>query len=513
MLNMQAGEGLATTSGPVKLRVSAADPAGSPAAGAPFRIPMPSDAGADGSPANGFRPGTVGGNVLPPGDGAAGTLRNPGHEHPTAVSTQQLLEQAAAGLAGGLDGTIAGALAGDGTAAIGFSGGAGDAAAGNIGAGVLPATDLLPDLELEFPAAPLQPGAAGLTLAPPPLDGTATTIATGMDAARPLAGALPTAGGPQGLPADTLTGMPAAPRMPEWLGGAPGSPGGNSSAGLSGLPGAGTTASAAADMAGDLSAELRGDRMPGVRMNAETAGGATGRPVQPAGLPLMPTANGPLAAAPGLAAQAVPAGTDALAGLRQAMADLARDGGASDRRPAPEPLTRTDGTGFLSTLGLTTASQGAAGDRPVFLLPSPPGAPEFADQMAERVVWMAGQKLDRAQIRLNPAHLGPISVDVSVGEDGANVTFTAQHAMTRDALEQALPRLREMFSSSGLALAGADVSGHGADTHRGGQDTAMPGSGDALTAAGTGGDTDAEAVAETPLSSRAGGRGLIDTYV
>jgi flagellar hook-length control protein FliK len=126
---------------------------------------------------------------------------------------------------------------------------------------------------------------------------------------------------------------------------------------------------------------------------------------------------------------------------------------------------------------------------------------------------MAGQKLDRAQIRLNPAHLGPISVDVSVGEDGANITFTAQHAMTRDALEQALPRLREMFNGSGLSLAGADVAGHGPDAQRGEQGGTAAGSGDALTASAAGGGAEGEAVAETPVRSSSGGRGIIDTYV
>jgi flagellar hook-length control protein FliK len=100
-----------------------------------------------------------------------------------------------------------------------------------------------------------------------------------------------------------------------------------------------------------------------------------------------------------------------------------------------------------------------------------------------------------------------------VGEDGANITFTAQHAMTRDALEQALPRLREMFSGSGLALAGADVAGQGPDTRQGEPEGSAAGAGDSLTAAGTDGAADAAAVAETPVPSHPGGRGLIDTYV
>ena len=42
--------------------------------------------------------------------------------------------------------------------------------------------------------------------------------------------------------------------------------------------------------------------------------------------------------------------------------------------------------------------------------------------------------------------------------DQANVTFIAQSAVTRDAIEQALPRLRESFAQNGLELTNADVS-------------------------------------------------------
>ena len=509
MLNMRPGEGPGAASGPVKLRAGAAE-AGNPAAGTPFRIPSPPDAGASASPASGFRPAAGDGNSLPPGevpgrmrDGLRGGPQGLFPADTAAASARQLLEEAAARLSGETGGAGTAGLA-DGHASPAIAGGAAagrvDSAAGTGAANPngdprLP-TDLLPDLELEFPAAPLEQQVPGLALTPPPLDGPVPEVV------RALVGGSPgsPAGAAYGTAADPLTGLPAGLRLPEWA--APGGAGATASTGLPGLPAGDSAGSGPASGAGASPADLRA---------AAEAAGFANRNVQPLTPAVTPGANGPAGSVPAMTAQ-VPAGADALAGLRQAMADLARDGGASDRRPAPEPLTRTDGAGFLSTLGLTTAAQGA-GDRPVFMLPSPPGTPEFADQVAERVVWMAGQKLDRAQIRLNPAHLGPISVDVSVGEDGANITFTAQHAMTRDALEQALPRLREMFSASGLALAGADVAGHGPDTRQGEQEGSATGSGDTLTASGTDTGADDTAVAETPVSSRPGARGLIDTYV
>lgn len=82
----------------------------------------------------------------------------------------------------------------------------------------------------------------------------------------------------------------------------------------------------------------------------------------------------------------------------------------------------------------------------------------WGNALQDRVLWMTTRNIQNAEIRLNPAELGPIRVQVSVQDDAAQLTFTAQHAQTRDALEIALPRLREMLSENGLSLGGATVS-------------------------------------------------------
>ena len=78
--------------------------------------------------------------------------------------------------------------------------------------------------------------------------------------------------------------------------------------------------------------------------------------------------------------------------------------------------------------------------------------------MAGRVVWMAREGLQRADLKLTPANLGPVEVRLTINNDQANVTFVAQNPATREALEQSLPRLREGFQANGLSLANADVS-------------------------------------------------------
>lgn len=94
--------------------------------------------------------------------------------------------------------------------------------------------------------------------------------------------------------------------------------------------------------------------------------------------------------------------------------------------------------------------------------------------IADRVMWMVQGEQQFAKLKLNPPNLGPLEVRVSVQQDQTSVSFVAQHAAVREALEAALPRLRELFDQQSLQLVRADVSD--ADTHRGGgnDDSGVP---------------------------------------
>lgn len=83
--------------------------------------------------------------------------------------------------------------------------------------------------------------------------------------------------------------------------------------------------------------------------------------------------------------------------------------------------------------------------------------PNWSRVVSSRVVWMAQQGMQQAELRLNPPTLGPVDVRLSVQNDQTTVNFIANNATTREALEQALPRLRESFQENGLQLAHADV--------------------------------------------------------
>ena len=81
--------------------------------------------------------------------------------------------------------------------------------------------------------------------------------------------------------------------------------------------------------------------------------------------------------------------------------------------------------------------------------------------LGQRLLMMAENGVEVARLRLTPAHLGPLEIHVNVEDDRAQVWFGAQHSQTREALEAALPRLREMFAAQGLELTQADVEARG----------------------------------------------------
>lgn len=66
--------------------------------------------------------------------------------------------------------------------------------------------------------------------------------------------------------------------------------------------------------------------------------------------------------------------------------------------------------------------------------------------------------MQEAEIRINPPHLGPLEVRMSLHQHQTNVTFFCHDAAVREAIENAIPRLREMLDSQGISLNQAQVS-------------------------------------------------------
>ncbi|MES2742109.1 MAG: flagellar hook-length control protein FliK [Pseudomonadota bacterium] len=86
------------------------------------------------------------------------------------------------------------------------------------------------------------------------------------------------------------------------------------------------------------------------------------------------------------------------------------------------------------------------------------GTPAWDQQLGQKVVWMVAGGEQSASLTLNPPDLGPLQVVLSVSNDQATATFTAAQPEVRQALEAAMPRLREMMSEAGIELGNATVS-------------------------------------------------------
>jgi len=84
--------------------------------------------------------------------------------------------------------------------------------------------------------------------------------------------------------------------------------------------------------------------------------------------------------------------------------------------------------------------------------------PAWGDEFSQKITWIATQRNQSAELHLNPPQLGPLDVVLKMNGDQASATFTSPHAVVREAIEQAMPKLREMLADSGIMLGNAMVS-------------------------------------------------------
>jgi flagellar hook-length control protein FliK len=85
------------------------------------------------------------------------------------------------------------------------------------------------------------------------------------------------------------------------------------------------------------------------------------------------------------------------------------------------------------------------------------GTPEFAPGLSAEVTVMLRDGLQEARLQLNPAEMGPITVQIQIEGQNARIHLSAEQAPTRDALEQALPTLAGTLRDNGLTLTGGGV--------------------------------------------------------
>lgn len=102
------------------------------------------------------------------------------------------------------------------------------------------------------------------------------------------------------------------------------------------------------------------------------------------------------------------------------------------------------GTAPLVTEGTQVRSEVASG--------------QWGKDIGQQLVSMIRRGSDKMEIRLNPAELGPLSISLKLNDSQAQAQFVTHSALVRQALEMAMPQLREAMAQQGIDLAQSDVS-------------------------------------------------------
>lgn len=161
------------------------------------------------------------------------------------------------------------------------------------------------------------------------------------------------------------------------------------------------------------------------------------------------------------------------------VAEIAADGKNLPQGPLPEnnfshkPADLVDAGTDKADVPLQSSDLSATVRHPVAgmveaaAVPRPPeqmtvaarvGSAEWGRAVGEKVMWMANQNNHVAELHLNPPSLGPLEVRLTVNNDQATALFVSHHSAVREAIETAMPRLREMLADNGIMLGNASVS-------------------------------------------------------
>lgn len=147
---------------------------------------------------------------------------------------------------------------------------------------------------------------------------------------------------------------------------------------------------------------------------------------------------------------------DRLNGLTTDRLDALLGLAGSPHPTAPGSLHGAAAAGLAAPLA-AAGDPGASATLPSVDVADRMDTPGFAPSLASQVSVLARDGIERAEIRLNPAEMGPVAVQILIDGSQARVEFTADQAVTRQALESSLPQLAAALREAGLTLSGGGV--------------------------------------------------------
>ncbi|HGL6715889.1 flagellar hook-length control protein FliK [Burkholderia contaminans] len=269
-------------------------------------------------------------------------------------------------------------------------------------------------------------------------------------------------------------------------------------AGAIAMPAAGTTASAPASTAATAATGTAAPLTPKVPTFDRTLADAKGA---------LATQQAPAQAT----AQALQANANAQAGEQHALA--AASDAADPAASATLAAGATAAAAAQANLQLSPAAGAIAAANAHVLAPHI-STPDWTDALSQKVVFLSNAHQQSAELTLNPADLGPLQVVLRVADNNAHALFVSQHAQVREAVEAALPKLREAMEAGGLGLGSATVSDGGFASQQ--QNPQQSFAGGQPSRRGSGGSSGADApfgaAQPAPAAASVSRAGLVDTF-
>jgi len=80
------------------------------------------------------------------------------------------------------------------------------------------------------------------------------------------------------------------------------------------------------------------------------------------------------------------------------------------------------------------------------------GTPEWQQALGKNVIYFIRAGMHHAELRLTPDALGTVKVQMRMGQDQLDIKLIAESPQAREALENAMPLLRQSLSEAGIPL-------------------------------------------------------------
>ncbi|BCB06200.1 hypothetical protein HHSLTHF2_00900 [Vreelandella venusta] len=194
-----------------------------------------------------------------------------------------------------------------------------------------------------------------------------------------------------------------------------------------------------------------------------TSSSAKALPAEAATTPVnTPTLVASLATMPAQPLTSMQPGMHALSPLNTALAPTVNADALASLFAEAEAVSVTSsaskGSEQVLPAALTSQSQAMPNSPATATLNTPLTSPAWPSQLGQQLIQFAQRGGEhQVKMQLHPAELGPLSITLKVTEQGTQAHFLSSHAPVRQALEQAIPQLREALAEQGISLGETSV--------------------------------------------------------